>query len=478
MKVLANLDLSNNQLLNVVLQNLAGTDPASPVEGMIFRDTTAHTTEVYGAAAWEVLSVVGHTHTYIPLATVTEQGDIIYASGSGAVAALAHGTAGYLLQTGGDAANPSWVAPYAHPTTNGNKHVPATGASANILQYASEGTAKWVAVSGDITIADGGATAIGANKVTLAMLATQAAQTVLVNATDGAAVPTALALTASTILGRAAAGNIVALSATAAGLALLDDATAADQLTTLGAIAKAVGTAHGDLLYFSAAGTPAVIPHGTDNQVLHTHSDGSAPAWGDLAAGHTQNTDTGTTGATFSIDSDATAVVLKNNGGVLELKNAADDAYMDLKVKDLTVYGTSFTVEAETITLHDNIILLNENAADDEDGGIQVERGAVGGEKAHASLLWNAAADWWTAGVVGSELRLARTYAVDVGDGAAESIDVVHNLNTRDVVVQLHLAASTYDAVITDWVAKDANTITLTFAVHPSAAQYRCVVVG
>jgi hypothetical protein len=67
---------------------------------------------------------------------------------------------------------------------------------------------------------------------------------------------------------------------------------------------------------------------------------------------------------------------------------------------------------------------------------------------------------------------------VDVGDGAAESIDVVHNLGTRDVVVQLHLAASTYDAVITDWLAKDINTVTLTFAVHPSASQYRCVVTG
>jgi hypothetical protein len=47
----------------------------------------------------------------IPDDTLTEQGDIIYASGAGSPAALAHGTAGQLLQSGGHAANPSWSSP-------------------------------------------------------------------------------------------------------------------------------------------------------------------------------------------------------------------------------------------------------------------------------------------------------------------------------------------------------------------------------
>jgi hypothetical protein len=523
-----------------------------------------------------VLSIVGHTHSYIPLATVTEQGDIIYASGAGAVAALAHhATPGYLLATGGHAANPSWVAPYAHPTTDGNVHIPATGASANLLQYASAGTAKWIAMSGDVTIADAGATTIAAGAVDLAMMANIATLKIIGRATAETGVPEAI-------------------TCTAAGFALLDDANAAAQLTTLGAIGAALGTAHGDLLYFSAAATPAVLAHGTDDQVLQCHADGTIawvtlgtmafltatdymakallteqgdiiyasaastpaalphgtagqvlqsggdaanPSWltlgtmaaatatdyiakavgtahGDLlyfsasatpavlahgvdtqiltahsdgtltwenpSAGHTQNTDTGTTSATFILDSDHATedqrITLKNNAGVLELKNHSDDAYMDLKVKDLTVFGTTTTIESTTTTFHDNILLIDEDAATAAaTAGVQVERGSTG---ADASLLWLEAGPWWTAGIVGSELRLARTYAVDVGDGAAESIDVVHNLGTRDVVVQLHLAASTYDAVITDWLAKDINTVTLTFAVHPSASQYRCVVTG
>ena len=34
---------------------------------------------------------------------------------------------------------------YVHPTTAGNKHIPAGGAAGNILGYASDGTAKWLA---------------------------------------------------------------------------------------------------------------------------------------------------------------------------------------------------------------------------------------------------------------------------------------------------------------------------------------------
>jgi len=47
----------------------------------------------------------------IPNTILTEQGDIIYASAPSTPAALHHGNAGDLLQSGGHAANPSWVAP-------------------------------------------------------------------------------------------------------------------------------------------------------------------------------------------------------------------------------------------------------------------------------------------------------------------------------------------------------------------------------
>jgi hypothetical protein len=67
--------------------------------------------------------------------------------------------------------------------------------------------------SGDVTSVADGATTIAANAVTLAKLATQNAETVLANATAGAAVPTALALAEQTVLGRITGGHIVGLTA-------------------------------------------------------------------------------------------------------------------------------------------------------------------------------------------------------------------------------------------------------------------------
>jgi len=51
---------------------------------------------------------------------------------------------------------------------------------------------------------------------------------------------------------------------------------------------------------------------------------------------HTQNTDTGTTSTTFQIDSGNTGPKIKNNSGVLESRNAADNAYADFTAKDIT----------------------------------------------------------------------------------------------------------------------------------------------
>lgn len=74
-----------------------------------------------------------------------------------------------------------------------------------------------------------------------------------------------------------------------------------------------------------------------------------------------------------------------------------------------------------------------------------------------------------------SPLR-AKGFSGDVGNGSLTQIDVVHNLATRDVMVQVRENASPYSYVVCDSQALDTNTTRLIFGVAPTSAQYRCLV--
>ena len=69
----------------------------------------------------------------------------------------------------------------------------------------------------------------------------------------------------------------------------------------------------------------------------------------------------------------------------------------------------------------------------------------------------------------------ARSFASSIGDGSATAIAVDHNLNTRDVVVQLY-DVSSYDTVIADVVRTTVDRVTITFASAPSSNDIRVLV--
>jgi hypothetical protein len=155
----------------------------------------------------------------VPAALSVAEQTLIGRITGGVIAALTAAQVRTLLNVADGANN------YVHPTTDGNIHLPATGASAQLVQYASAGTGKWITISGDITIADNGAITVGNTKITYAKMQN-------ISATDK-------------VLGRssAGAGSPEEIPCTAAGRALLDDAAASDQRTTLGLGTMAVATA-------------------------------------------------------------------------------------------------------------------------------------------------------------------------------------------------------------------------------------------
>jgi hypothetical protein len=83
----------------------------------------------------------------------------------------------------------------------------------------------------------------------------------------------------------------------------------------------------------------------------------------------------------------------------------------------------------------------------------------------------------FTSDITSAISPLPRKYAASVGDASLTSIDVVHNLGTLDVTVQV-FDNSTHDTVECDVVRTDNNTVTVSFSVAPSSNQYRVVVIG
>lgn len=93
-----------------------------------------------------------------------------------------------------------------------------------------------------------------------------------------------------------------------------------------------VNISKGDILSGDASGTPTVLSAGTDGYMLVRDAATSTGLnWQAIAAGHTQNTDTGTTNNTFTIDNDSTdgkMVLDVQNGGTnntLTLQNSVLD---------------------------------------------------------------------------------------------------------------------------------------------------------
>lgn len=73
--------------------------------------------------------------------------------------------------------------------------------------------------------------------------------------------------------------------------------------------------------------------------------------------------------------------------------------------------------------------------------------------------------------------RIRRAVA-DIGDGAATSYVVNHNLGSRDVHVAVYANSGSYDEVVTDVEHTSTTAVTIRFASAPANNAYRVVVLG
>ena len=163
---------------------------------------------------------------------------------------------------------------------------------------------------------------------------------------------------------------------------------------------KYVNVAKGGLLSADTSGVPTVLAGGTDGYVLvRDDAEVSGLKWVAMSGGHTQNTDSGTTSQTFQLQSGSAGAKLKNNSGVFEARNAADDAYADAKFKDLTVdnltvSGTNTILNTTTLQVEDKNVELGKVAEPSDvtaDGGGITLKGTT-----DKTIIWDDTNDNWT----------------------------------------------------------------------------------
>lgn len=74
--------------------------------------------------------------------------------------------------------------------------------------------------------------------------------------------------------------------------------------------------------------------------------------------------------------------------------------------------------------------------------------------------------------------KVALIYTASIGDGAATSYTVTHNLGSKDVGVTIYDNASPYAEVFADVEHTSTSAVTVKFAVAPTSNKYRVVVFG
>ena len=318
MKFLTNIDLVKNQLMNAALHNL-GTEPdvLSSVKGQLYYNTNSNLPFYFNGTSW--INLYAMTPQDILAALLTVDG-----TASGLDSDLLDGQHGSYYLDWNNAAN---------------KPDPKIT----------------VTLNGDIS---------GTGNVTLTDLA------------DGSiTIPTTIAPD-SVAVGTDTTGNYVAsVSAGTSGTQ-----TGSSGLTING----------------SGEGAAVTIAHADTSSVTNISSDNSAntviqdiifsfDAYGHVTAAsvgtvtiHSQNTDTGTTSHTFALDSNATnGVLFLNSNGELVLRNLANTAYANLRVKDLYVEGTQTIINSNIVNIGDNEIELNSDIttrAENSNGGLTLKR--------------------------------------------------------------------------------------------------------
>jgi len=250
--------------------------------------------------------------------------------------------------------------------------------------------------------------------------------------------------------------------------------------TTGAAVWKKISNYAASEISYDPSGTALVA---TAVQAAITEIDGRLTAL--ESVDHAQNTDTGTTSVGFQLDSGNSGPRIKNESGKIAIRNAADNDYADLHVKNLTIDGEITEVSGNIVNTGDQEVVLNSDIttqAQNADGRFSVKRlDADNITRRDAKLVWNESVGRWQAifGDTQTTKEIALKHVEDIGDASATQFDVLHNLNSRDVSVEVRRTASPYDTVDAEIERTTVNVVRVRFNGYtPANNEFRVIVTG
>ena len=455
-KFLVSIDLNKNELQNAVIQNLA-TAPATPSAGQVYYNTGDNQLYIYNGTRWEVAgnAVQSGTLAARPAAATVDAGTIYYATDN----YLFYYTDGSTWQQANAFGNVVTETSYGQASGNGSATNYARADHTHGTP--SLGTATPNAIAG-VTGSAGSATTPSKEDHTHAF--TPAADLSMAGfKLTSVATPTADTDAAnkgyvdSVAQGLDTKASVVAATTTDGTLATaFDDGSVVDGVTL-------------------ATGNRILIKNQTDATAngIYTVNASGAP---------TRSTDMDL-GSEFP-----SAYVFVEQGTV-----NADTGWVCTNNAPVTLGSTNIVWAqfsgAGTYTANNGVLLTGSVFSFAPQSGKGLETGASG---AAIKLATTSGLNLTTDLAVGAGLGISvltntvaidtavvvRKYGADVGDGAATSYTITHNLGTRDVQVTVYDNSSPYAEVICDVNHATTNTITLLFSVAPTSNQYRVVVQG
>lgn len=453
-KFLVSIDLNKNELQNAVIQNLA-TAPATPLAGQVYYNTVDNQLYIYNGTRWEVAgnAVQSGLLSSRPAAGSVDAGTIYYATdnylfyysdGSTWQQANAFGNVvtetSYGQSSGNGTATNYARADHTHGTPSLGTATPnaiagVTGSAGSATTPSKEDHTHAFTPAADLSMAG----------FKLTNVATPAADTDAANKGYVDSVAQGLDTKASVVAATTTNGTLATAFANGQ---VVDGVTLATNDRIL--IKNQTDATANGIYTVNASGAP------TRSADMNVGSE--FPSAYVFVEQGTVNADTGwvcTNNAPVTLGStnivwtqfSGAGTYTANNGVVL---NGSVFSFAPESGKGLQTGASGAAIKLATTS------------------GLNVSSDLAVGAGNGITVLTNTVA-------IDSAVVVSK-YAASVGDGAATSYTVTHNLGTRDVIVTVYDNSSPYAEVITDVAHTTTNTVTIAFSVAPTSNQYRVVV--